>query len=163
MLNYPNMEVSLIVLNGGRNGDALFTRELYKKLLFKEGVKIYNYSPIPGDIIAHIAGCSYFVGMRYHAGLYAYMTQTPQIIIEYMPKCHGFAQDIGAKSMTIESLLAGDLRWAIDDMIKSPDKYLPARPLSDYKSRAWGIYQNYKGELYAQNKTKKRTCTRGGY
>jgi len=40
MLNYPNMEVSLIVLNGGKNGDVLFTRELYKKLLFKEGVKI---------------------------------------------------------------------------------------------------------------------------
>jgi polysaccharide pyruvyl transferase WcaK-like protein len=46
-------------------------------------------------ILNKINECDYFIGMRYHASLFAYLMGKPLIICDYMGKCKSLAMDIG--------------------------------------------------------------------
>ena len=136
----PAHEARLFVFKGEtKDDDVLLTERLLGRLAPVERVRLVPYDPDPARTLARVARCRAFVGMRYHACLFAFLGGVPQIIIDYHPKCRALAEEIGMRKpavLSLDDVLGGRLGGRLDDMMKAPDDFLAAMPLELARQRA---------------------------
>ncbi len=88
-------EVRLIDFNGHSHlGDHQVHTELLAGL---EGVpaRIISYHANPYKAITEISRLQSIIAMRLHAAVFAYLSETPCVALNYHPKCHNWCRDIG--------------------------------------------------------------------
>ena len=109
-----NLKTKIFVIHDGKtnqSGDRDISQELYGRLRDKERVFFEEYSSDPAKVIAGIASCSAFFGMRLHANILSYLAGCPFLLANYHSKCQGFADTIGLPAAAVvdrRELLASD-------------------------------------------------------
>jgi polysaccharide pyruvyl transferase WcaK-like protein len=119
--------------------DVLFTELLQKQLEPSERVKLIPYNPDPVLTLSQVAQCHAFVGMRYHSSVFAYLTNTPLLIINYFQKCQAFAEDVGLAKHTVvslEEILNGEFEKYLKNLQENPDDFVATLPVDIAKQKA---------------------------
>jgi polysaccharide pyruvyl transferase WcaK-like protein len=79
-----------------------------------------EFLPYQSDIqltMERISQCSAFIGMKYHACMFAYLTQTPLMVIESYPSCRQLANMIGVHATTKEQIIDNNFELKFDRAI----------------------------------------------
>ena len=133
-------EVHLFVFHGqSKDDDILLTRLLQANLAPYHRIKLINYDPDPIRMLAEVNKCDAFIGMKYHSCVFAYITGKPLIVINYHPKCHAFAEEIGLPMHTIISpaeILSGLFGCVFRHMLENPKDFIASLPLEAAKQMA---------------------------
>ena len=120
--------IYLFVFKGkSKADDVLITEMLRKQLEPSERVELIPYNPDPIETMDKIAQCHAFVGMRYHSCVFAYLTNTPLLIINYFQKCQALAEDIGLPKhavISLEEILNGQFEDYLENLQKHPDDFV---------------------------------------
>ena len=119
--------------------DVLITEMLQKQLNPAERVKLIPYNPDPVETMSKVAQCHAFVGMRYHSCLFAYLTNTPLLVINYFQKCQALAEDIGLSKhavISLEEILNGKFEKYLKNMQEHPDDFVATLPIETAKQMA---------------------------
>jgi len=136
----PNSEVRLFVFHGdSKDDDTSITRLLYKKLYPSSRIKIVPYEPNPQKMITQVGQCKYFIGMKYHSLVFAYVNRIPLLVIKYHPKCYAFAEEIGLKKnaiLSLEEILDGQFGKHFNNLLEYPNNFIPILPVDIAKKRA---------------------------
>lgn len=83
-----------------------------------------------------IAGCAWFLSVRLHGAIAAYLSGVPAILIEYHRKCSDFLEDIGQPAnlrLNAESD-ATDIRNALDELCSTGPR--PCLGIAEYRRQA---------------------------
>ena len=132
--------IYLFVFKGkSRADDVIITEMLRKQLEPSERVKFVPYNPDPIETMSNVAQCDAFVGMRYHSCVFAYLTNTPLLIINYFQKCQALAEDVGLSKHTvisIEEILNGKFEKYLENMQERPDDFVATLPIDMAKQMA---------------------------
>ncbi|MDM7998648.1 MAG: polysaccharide pyruvyl transferase family protein [Dehalococcoidia bacterium] len=136
----PKWRVHLIVFKGlTKDHDVAITEALRERMAASGRVKVIDYDPDPRFVLEQVAGCSAFVGMRYHSCLFAYLSGLPLLIIDYHAKCRALAQDIGLPGeavVPLEEVLAGRLREYLDSLQRDPFAFTAKLPVREAREMA---------------------------
>jgi polysaccharide pyruvyl transferase WcaK-like protein len=144
--------IHLFVFFGGKpkTDDILITEMLRKQLEPSECVKLVPYSPDPIETMSEVAKCHAFVGMRYHSCVFAYLTNTPLLTINYFQKCQALAEDVGLSKhavISLEEILNGHFEKYLKNLQEHPDDFVATLPISVAKQRAKkGLPMNENGD-----------------
>lgn len=88
--------ITLMQFNGHNLlGDVQVTQKLKGMLAGKVPVNSLSYNPDPIQVLNQISSYKLMVGMRLHANIFAYLTNTPAINLGYHPKSAGWSEQIG--------------------------------------------------------------------
>lgn len=102
--------ISLINLNGNlQNGDVRLTQIISQELRARVPIATIPYNPNPLKVINVISHFKAMVSMRLHGNVFAYMSQTPGIALNYHPKCEQWCNQIS---------LPGSMRFKANDISK---------------------------------------------
>ena len=143
--------IYLFVFKGkSKADDVLITELLRKQLESPERVKLIPYNPDPVETLYKVAQCNAFIGMRYHSCMFAYLTNTPLLIINYFQKCKALAEDVGLSEhavISIEEILNGQFEKHIKNIQHHPDKFVAKLPVDVAKQMAKnGLSKDENGE-----------------
>lgn len=119
--------------------DVLITEMLQKQLNPAERVKLIPYNPDPVETMSKVAQCHAFVGMRYHSCLFAYLTNTPLLVINYFQKCQALAEDIGLSQhavISLEEILNGEFENYLKKLQEHPGNFVATLPIEKAKQMA---------------------------
>ena len=132
--------ICLFVFKGkSKIDDVRIVETLQKQLNPAEHVKLIPYNPDPIETLSKVAQCHAFVGMRYHSCLFAYLTNTPLLIINYFQKCQALAEDVGLSKhavISIEEILNGQFGTYHKNLQEHPGDFVAALPINIAKQRA---------------------------
>ena len=132
--------IYLFVFKGkSKADDVLITEMLRKQLNPVERVKLIPYNPDPVETLYKVAQCHAFLGMRYHSCVFAYLTNTPLLIINYFQKCQALAEEIGLAKhavVSLEEILNGQFSMYLKNLQEHPDDFVATLPISIAKQRA---------------------------
>lgn len=95
--NQPH-EIRLIDFNGHTQLGDHGVHEQLKVMLGDLPCKIIDYQANPYTAINEISKLGGIVAMRLHAAIFAYLSDTPCLALNYHPKCHNWCRDIGQAS-----------------------------------------------------------------
>ena len=136
----PRNRIYLFVFKGkSKADDVLITEMLRKQLNPSERVKLIPYNPDPVETLSKVAQSDAFVGMRYHSCMFAYLTDTPLLIINYFQKCQALAEDIGLPKhavISLEEILNGQFEKYLEKMQEHPDDFVATLPVDMAKQMA---------------------------
>ncbi|KNC68215.1 polysaccharide pyruvyl transferase family protein [Pseudoalteromonas ardens] len=94
--SFTNEDIYLVDLNDQTKGsDRAIHDKIVARLPEYVNVKRVSYVPNPASILQCMAMFRVMIGMRLHAQIYAYMTQTPFISLQYHAKCTQWCEQIG--------------------------------------------------------------------
>lgn len=116
--------------------DVLITEMLQKQLNPAERVKLIPYNPDPVEMMSQVAQCHAFIGMRYHSCVFAYLTNTPLLVINYFRKCQALAEDVGLSKHTIislEEILNGEFEKYLQHLQEHPEEFAATLPINAAK------------------------------
>ena len=119
--------------------DVIITEMLQKQLHPVERVKLIPYNPNPMETMSRVAQCHAFVGMRYHSCLFAYLTNTPLLAINYFRKCQALAEYIGLSNhavISLEEILNGEFEKYLKNLQEHPDYFVATLPIDKAKQMA---------------------------
>lgn len=143
-------EVRLFTFKGeSRLDDFAITRMLQEKLKPMKYTRLIPYNPDPRQMLAQVGQCDAFIGMRYHACLFACLGNVPLLIIDYHPKCQALAQEIKLAENSVISLpeiMKGQFAERLGYLRRSPDKFRAALPLNKAKAGAKAALKGIKEE-----------------
>jgi len=132
--------IYLFVFKGkSENDDVFFTEMLQKQLNQTERVKLISYNPDPVEMMSQVAQCHAFVGMRYHSCVFAYLTNTALLVINYFRKCQALAEDIGLSKhavMSLEEILNGEFGTYLENLQEHPEEFVATLPIDTAKQMA---------------------------
>ena len=132
--------IYLFVFKGkSKADDVLITEMLRKQLESPERVKLVPYNPDPIETMSNVAQCHAFIGMRYHSCVFAYLTTTPLLVINYFQKCQALAEDIGLSEhavISIEEILNGKFEKYLQNLQEHPDDFVATLPVDIAKQMA---------------------------
>ena len=124
----PKSLIHLFVFKGkSKADDVLITEMLRTQLESPERVKLIPYNPDPVETLSKVTQCEGFVGMRYHSCVFAYLTKTPLLIINYFQKCQALAEDVGLPKhavISLEEILNGQFEKYLERMQEHPDDFV---------------------------------------
>ena len=130
------LQIKIFVFHDGDEsvyGDRNICEQFYRLLEKKNRVIFVDYDPDVIHLLEEITSCHAFVGMRLHAGIYAYITAVPFILVDYHPKCLGFAKEVDLPQMAIIQEKELINRWSIKDKItlilNQPERMSPLKPV----------------------------------
>lgn len=137
----PRLEVWLFMFQGEAkySQDTVITRRLQEQLQVPQQVKFIPYNPDPREMLALVARCSAFIGMKHHASVFAYLGNVPQLIIDCHPKCRAFGQEIGlpeAAILSMQDILDGRLGERLKDLLEHPEDFQATLAMSLAVERA---------------------------
>lgn len=136
----PKLETWVFNFKGqSKDDDFLISQTLRERLGSSERIKLIHYNPDPRETLTQVRECSVFIGMRYHACLFAYLNNIPLLIIDYHPKCRALAEEIELPDNAIISLseiLTGGFAERLRNLISSPDKFLANLPIKLARNKA---------------------------
>jgi polysaccharide pyruvyl transferase WcaK-like protein len=101
--------------------------------------RLIPYNPDPRQMLAQVGQCDAFIGMRYHACLFAYLGNVPLLIIDYHPKCQALAQEIDLPPQAVISLpeiLDGQFQERWNNLLNSPKSFRGTLSVKIAKQRA---------------------------
>lgn len=102
--------IALINLNGNQqNGDVRLTQAICDELRARVPITTIPYNPNPLKVINVISHFKAMVSMRLHGNVFAYMSHTPSIALNYHPKCEQWCNQIS---------LPGSMRFKANNMSK---------------------------------------------
>jgi len=143
-------EVRLFTFKGeSRFDDFAITQMLQEKLKPLKYTRLIPYNPDPRQMLAQVSQCDAFIGMRYHACLFAYLTNVPLLIIDYHPKCQALAEEIKLAESGVISLpeiMEGQFAERLSYLMRSPDKFRAALSMNTAKTRANAALKGIKEE-----------------
>ena len=116
------------------HGDLEIIKTLQK--MMKNKVEVVKFDPNPLNITKKVAECEFFLGMRYHSCLFAYITETPLIMIETFEKTLSLANDVklpSAAVISIDEILKGDLKDYLQKIHTHPEKFRAIVPVKEMK------------------------------
>jgi polysaccharide pyruvyl transferase WcaK-like protein len=132
--------IYLFVFKGkSKADDVIITEMLRKQLEPSERVKLIPYNPDPVETLYKVAQCDAFVGMRYHSCVFAYLTNTPLLIINYFQKCQALAEDIGLSKhavISLEEILNGEFEKYLENLREHPDNFVASLSINMAKQKA---------------------------
>lgn len=139
-----NLEVKLFIFHGKslKEDDISITKSLFnilKNQCPQSNITIVYYDPDPREILAQVARCNFFIGMRYHSCVFAYLCGLPLLIIDYQDKCRALAKEIGLPKnsvISLEEILTGKFGVYLRNMRKCPNDYTATLPIETAKKRA---------------------------
>lgn len=135
--------IHLFMFKGESKADDVAITDLLRKQLEpSERVKLVPYNPDPIETMSKVAQCHAFVGMRYHSCVFAYLTNTPLLIINYFQKCQALAEDIGLSEhavISIEEILNGQFENYLKNMQDHPNEFVATLSVCAAKQRARGV------------------------
>jgi len=110
-------------------------------------VDVVEYDGDPRAFLRRVGECEWFVGMKYHSVVYAYLAGLPAITVPYHPKCRHLAAYVGYRSEAVVDPLsdpdvdvAGRLRGLVDG--EPPYRAtMPHDEAADLTERNFGIFQ----------------------
>ncbi|RLT96778.1 polysaccharide pyruvyl transferase family protein [Ketobacter sp.] len=79
-------------------GDAAVHREVAAMMDSRVPVRFVDYDPNPFNVLQQMAGYRVVLSMRLHGSIFAYMTETPVLSLNYHPKCEGWCEQAGVPS-----------------------------------------------------------------
>jgi len=136
---------------GTKHSDVTLLEALMKNLNVKLGaVELIQYDGNVTKFLNYMKECNFFIGMRYHASVFAYLLNKPQIILDYMGKCKSLAHDINIDDtaiIPISEIVNPEFCKKIESLLISPSKYLPNLPVSEAKMRAKEMFEKFGEEL----------------
>lgn len=89
--------ITLISLNGHKNlGDSVLSDTICEKLRTEMPIAAIPYNANPLKVINVISHFKAMVSMRLHGNIFAYMTNTPCISLNYHPKCEQWCEQISS-------------------------------------------------------------------
>lgn len=94
-------------------------------LIDKAEVRLFKKNVV--NVLQDISECSAFIGMRYHSSMFAYITETPMVIIDTYPSCSKLSGFIGANLITKEKILNGNFEL---DFVKAKLSVATAKSLA---------------------------------
>jgi len=143
-------EVWLFTFKGeSRFDDFAITRMLQEKLKPLKYTRLIPYNPDPRQMLAQVGQCDAFIGMRYHACLFAYLGNVPLLIIDYHPKCQALAEEIKLTEngvISLPEIMKGQFAERLSYLMRSPDKFRAALPLNEAKAGAKAALKGIKEE-----------------
>jgi len=97
-----------------------------KEVEHKDRYKIINKDLHPLEIIELCSKVDIFIGTRMHSNIFALISKTPVIAIEYEHKTRGIMRELGLEDLTINIKEANYtlLRKKIESLIKNRTKYV---------------------------------------
>ncbi len=143
-------EVRLFTFKGkSRFDDFAITRMLQERLKPLKYTKFVPYNPDPRQMLAQVGQCDAFIGMRYHACLFAYLGSVPLLIIDYHPKCQALAEEIKLAEngvISLPEIMKGQFPERLSHLMRSPDKFRAALSLNKAKAGAKAALKGIKEE-----------------
>jgi len=132
--------------SGSKHSDVPILEALMKNINYsRDAINIFHYA---GDIdifLKLISDCDFFIGMRYHASLFAYLFNKPQIILDYMGKCNSLGRDIAINPNAIVSI---NEIWTlgfcdkIQSLLINPDQFIANLHVDSAIMRANKMFDN---------------------
>lgn len=137
--NHRNMIYLFVFKGKSKADDVLITELLQKQLEPSERVELIPYNPDPVETMNKVARCQVFIGMRYHSCVFAYLTNTPLLIINYFQKCQALAEDIGLPKhavVSLEEILNGQFENYLENMQERLEDFVATLPIDMAKQMA---------------------------
>jgi polysaccharide pyruvyl transferase WcaK-like protein len=122
-----------------RDHDVDITGMLQTKIHHNDRVKIMPYNPDPMTTLRLVSQCHAFLGMRYHSCVFAYLTNTPLLIINYFQKCQSLAEDVGLSENAVispEEILDGKFWMFLKRLQDRPEDFIARLPIDSAKELA---------------------------
>jgi len=142
LASHPGWRVKLFEFFGSEtHGDARVLRD-FASGLDRPGddVEFCPYRSDSSAIFAEIAACDAFIGMRLHSCVLAYMASLPVLMLDYHPKCRGFAREVGFPPGAVVDLDqlrdTGVLTERIEALVESGGRFRAAVPPDVMAARA---------------------------
>jgi polysaccharide pyruvyl transferase WcaK-like protein len=130
-------EVVFIDFNGhSKYGDFSLHRDIISKISNRYRVRHVSYLANPLATLEEISKLRCIIAMRLHAAVFAYIAETPVIMLSYHPKCDGWAQQIRLEEkyvMGSANFDVDELRKHIEDILNGHYEY-PRMPFSEAES-----------------------------
>jgi len=135
----PEWKIWLFTFKGKSIFDDVSAMMELKSRLWPLGVRVIPYDSDPRQFLDKVGQCNAFIGMRYHACLYAYLRGIPLLVINYHPKCRALAEDIGLPKeavINLNEIIGGQLPKRLKHLMYYPGRFRASLPLEKAKSRA---------------------------
>ncbi|TKH02931.1 hypothetical protein FC682_20050 [Peribacillus simplex] len=138
-----NLEVKLFSF---QDNPSINDYKVLKKLSQKLNVQnsLYEYQDNPIKTLEEISTCNRFIGMRLHSSIFSYIGEIPQIILNYHPKCEGFAKSVDYPCEVLVDLTNIDyyeLDMKIQSLVQEPDIYMPKVSVSKSSREVDNLFQ----------------------
>lgn len=148
-------KICLFIFKGkSRADDYEITYMLNKRLKNQKQVEIVHYSPNPFKTLSKIRECNFFIGMRYHSCLFAYLSGIPLMVITYFKKCESLAKEIKLTDdafITPEEILEGKFEIYLKHLQENPDDFKSKLSIANSRKMSKSgldmLYLNFKGGL----------------
>jgi polysaccharide pyruvyl transferase WcaK-like protein len=138
-------EVRLIDFNGHPDlGDHPVHQDLRQKLK-NIPCEIIHYAADPMRAVNQISRLRGILAMRLHAAVFAYLSGTPAIVLNYHPKCHNWCRDIGQSedfSMDTVDIDGVKLETSLARIL-ADDYIFPQLPISAAAEKAMSNWSSY--------------------
>ena len=79
-------------------GDEVVHLEVASLMDSRVPVRFVDYDPNPFAVMQQLASYRVVISMRLHGSIFAYLTETPVISLNYHPKCEGWCDQAGVPS-----------------------------------------------------------------
>jgi len=130
---------------GTRHSDVPILEALTREISVRpDDIKLVQYAGDVNSFSNSIGECDFFIGMRYHASVFAYLLHKPQIILDYMGKCKSLGRDIAindAAIIPITDILTSGFCGKIQAFLSNPDQYIANYPVHSAKMRAEMMFE----------------------
>ena len=148
IVKYKKYNIKAIVLafnSSKKSGDVEISQKINIKLsdFIESNLVIYSGDPI--QWINLVDKCDMMISMRFHAIIYSFITQKPQIILAYHPKCNSIAEDLALPDnavIDIRNLNDKILYERLKNMLISPHMYLSRFNVNSMKENIESLYKS---------------------
>lgn len=140
-------DITLIDFNGNnRNGDVAINNYIQSNVNTEVNIRRIPYCSSPLIVLECISKLKVVIAMRLHAAVFAYMAQTPVILLSYHDKCRNWAIEIGMNKKYMYESNCMDLEAivTITDTVLSQGYIFPDLDLASAEKRSldnWRYFQ----------------------
>jgi polysaccharide pyruvyl transferase WcaK-like protein len=136
---------------GTRHSDVSILKYLSDSINIRpDAIKIIEYYGNVEKFLNSIEECDFFIGMRYHASVFAYLFHKPQIILDYMGKCRNFGKDIlidETAIIPIADIFIPEFCYRIQSFLSDPDQCIAHLPIDSARERASKMFEMMRDTL----------------
>jgi polysaccharide pyruvyl transferase WcaK-like protein len=136
---------------GQRHSDLPLLADLQKNTHAQvDRIELVQYDGDIGGFLGSVEECSYCIGMRYHASVFAYLFNKPQIILDYMGKCRSLGKEIALNDtaiIPISHMVLPQFCNRVRSFLLEPGRYLADLPAGVAMMRTESMFDSLNDEL----------------
>ena len=142
---YDDLTIRLFVFKGpDKDHDEGFLQSLCRELDAGYRVRVVSYNPDPRRRLEEVAQCHFFMGMRLHASIFAYLCDLPMIVLDYHAKCRAFHDQVQLPPRAILDLTQMEshtLAKRMSELISVPGAFRASLPREVARQKAWNMIE----------------------